>query len=294
MSDSSKQSTSTGPIPPRCGIGLRAEHYQAVLMQRPEVGLLEVHSENYFVEGGRPLQVLDDLAATYPLSLHGVGLSLGSTDPLSEGHLQAVRRLVDRYQPALVSEHLSWTSINGRHLHNLLPLPYTEESLVHLCARVLRTQDYLGRQILIENPSSYLAFSHSTISEWEFIAAIAEATGCGILLDVNNVYVSARNLGFDAQQYLRGIPAHRVMEMHLAGHTVRDGADGEVLIDTHDRPVCEEVWSLYAQCSARFARVPTLIEWDSDLPPLAVLLDEAKHADRIVALGKETGHAIAA
>lgn len=269
------------PIPARAGIGLRAEHYDAVLESRPPVGWLEVHSENYFGAGGKPLDTLERIRAHYPLSLHGVGLSIGSTDPLDYRHLAKLKRLIRRFEPALVSEHLSWGSVGGRHLNDLLPLPYTEEALYHLVARVARIQDYLGRRILIENISSYLQVVDSTIPEWEFLAELAERAGCGVLLDVNNIYVSARNHGFDPSLYLQAIPRHLVREIHLAGFTVNRFADGELLIDTHNRPVWPAVWALYRQAVRRFGPLPTLIEWDSDLPELAVLVGEARKAETI-------------
>lgn len=279
-----------GPIPARAGIGLRAEHYDAVLETRPPVGWLEVHSENYFGAGGKPLDYLERIRAHYPLSLHGVGLSIGSTDPLDHRHLAKLKNLIRRFEPALVSEHLSWGSVGGRYLNDLLPLPYTEEALYHLVARVARLQDALGRSILIENPSSYLQYVESTIPEWAFLAELAERTGCGVLLDVNNVYVSARNHGFDAGAYLRAIPRRVVREIHLAGFTVNRCDDGEILIDTHSRPVWPAVWALFRQAVHRFGRIPTLIEWDTDLPELAVLVDEARRADAIL----EERHAQAA
>lgn len=277
-------------IPARAGIGLRAEHYAAVLETRPPVGWLEVHSENYFGTGGKPLDYLERIRAHYPLSLHGVGLSVGSTDPLDRQHLAKLKGLIKRFEPALVSEHLSWSSVGGRHFNDLLPLPYTEEALYHMIARVAQVQDVLGRQILIENPSSYLQYVESAIPEWEFLVALAERTGCGVLLDVNNIYVSASNHGFDTGAYLRAIPRHLVREIHLAGFTVNRFDDGEILIDTHNRPVWPAVWALYRQSVQRFGQIPTLIEWDIDLPELAVLVDEAQRADAIL----EERHARAA
>jgi uncharacterized protein (UPF0276 family) len=284
------QSVHAGPIPARAGIGLRAAHYLDVLEQRPATGWFEVHSENYFGGGGKPLHYLEKIRADYPLSLHGVGLSLGSTDPLNFGHLAQLKKLVRRVEPGLVSEHLSWSSVEWRYFNDLLPLPYTEETLVHVSDRVAQTQDYLGRQILIENISSYLQYAESTIPEAEFVAELARRSGCGILLDVNNVYVSACNHGFDAQAWLAAIPRERVREMHLAGFTRKQFADGEILIDTHNRPVAPEVWQLYRAAVQRFGHIPTLIEWDSDLPALEVLLDEAGKADNIM----EETHALAA
>ncbi|MBK8534613.1 MAG: DUF692 domain-containing protein [Candidatus Competibacteraceae bacterium] len=280
----------SGPIPARAGIGLRAEHYDAVLDRRPSVGWLEVHSENYFGAGGKPLDYLEWIRACYPLSLHGVGLSIGSTDPLDRRHLVALKTLIRRFEPALVSEHLSWGSVGGRHFNDLLPLPYTEEALSHLIARVCQVQEILGRQILIENPSSYLQYVGSVIPEWEFLAELARRSGCGVLLDVNNIYVSARNHDFDASAYLRAIPRPMVQEIHLAGFTVNRFDDGEILIDTHNQPVCPAVWALYHQAVQRFGPIPTLIEWDTDLPELAVLVAEAERADAIL----EERHAQAA
>lgn len=279
-----------GLLPARAGIGLRAEHYEAVLDSRPSVGWLEVHSENYFGAGGKPLDYLERIRPHYPLSLHGVGLSIGSTDPLDRRHLAALKTLIRRFEPALVSEHLSWGSVGGRHFNDLLPLPYTEEALYHLVARVCQIQDVLGRQILIENPSTYLQYVESTIPEWEFLAELAQRSDCGVLLDVNNIYVSARNHGFDASAYLRAIPRPVVQEVHLAGFTVNRFDDGEILIDTHNQPVCPAVWTLYHQAVQRFGPIPTLIEWDTDLPDLVVLVVEAGRADAIL----EERHAQAA
>ena len=279
-----------GSIPARAGIGLRAELYDAVLEDRPPVGWLEVHSENYFGAGGKPLDYLERIRARYPLSLHGVGLSIGSTDPLDRQHLAKLKELIRRFEPALVSEHLSWSSVGGRYFNDLLPLPYTEEALDHMIARVVQVQDVLGRQILIENPSSYLQYVESAIPEWEFLVELAERTGCGELLDVNNIYVSACNHGFDATTYLQAVPRHIVREIHLAGFTVNRVDDGEILIDTHNQPVWLPVWALYRQAVQRFGRIPTLIEWDTDLPELTVLVDEAYRADAIL----EEPHAQAA
>ncbi len=269
------------PIPACAGIGLRAPHYRKLLAERPPLGWLEVHSENYFGDGP-PLHYLEQLRAHYPVSLHGVGLSLGSTDPLDRRHLRNLKTLIARVQPGLVSEHLSWSSAGGTYLNDLLPLPYTEEALALFVARVGEAQDFLGRELLIENPSSYLQYRHSTIPEAEFLAEIARASGCGLLLDVNNVYVSATNHGFDAKQYLRTIPAAAVKEIHLAGFSVNRYADGEILIDTHSARVAPPVWALYRAAVQRLGRTPTLIEWDTDIPALAVLLDEMRQADAVL------------
>ena len=270
------------PIPASAGIGLRAPHYQDLIETRPNIGWLEVHSENYFGDGGAPLHYLERARELYPVSLHGVGLSLGSTDPLNREHLRRLKRLIDAVEPGLVSEHLCWSSVEGRYLNDLLPLPYTEEALAHVAARVADTQDFLGRQILIENLSSYLQYRHSTIPEWDFLAAVAERADCGILLDVNNIYVSARNHKFDPAEYLRAIPATRVHELHLAGHMVRRYDDGEILIDTHNARVSDAVWTLYRDTLARVGAKPTLIEWDSELPALSALVEEARTANRLI------------
>jgi uncharacterized protein (UPF0276 family) len=271
-------------FPLRAGIGLRAQHHADILACRPEVGWVEAHTENYFAAGGAQRHYLERIRTHYELSLHGVGLSIGSTDPLNRMHLREVGRLIRQFQPILVSEHLSWSSIEGRFTNDLLPLPYTDEALQHMISRVLDVQDALGRQILIENVSSYLQFNHSTLSEWEFLAELARQSGCGILLDVNNVFVSAQNHGFDPQEYLQALPRAAVMEMHLAGHTVRQVGQRQILIDTHNRHVCDAVWDLYAFAVRQFGRVPTLIEWDADIPPVDVLVAEAAKADHIAGL----------
>jgi len=246
------------------------------------LGWLEVHPENYFGAGGKPLHYLEQIRALYPLSLHGVGLSMGSTDPLDRAHLDKLKGLIRRFEPALVSEHVSWGSVGGRYHNDLLPLPYTEEALDHMVQRVSQVQDYLGRQILIENVSSYLQYTVSAIPEWEFVAELAKRAGCGLLLDVNNIYVNACNHGFEAEIFLAAVPRDLVQEIHLAGFTVNNLGDGEILIDTHSRPVCTAVWALYRQAVQRFGATPTLIEWDADLPPLETLLDEARRADAIL------------
>jgi uncharacterized protein (UPF0276 family) len=273
--------TNPRPMPARAGIGLRAAHFADVLATRPDVGWLEVHSENHLAPAGPAHAALAAARANYPVSLHGVGLSLGGTDPLDLEHLELLSAAIDRYQPALVSEHLCWGMAGGRHTNDLLPLPYTREALRHVARRVDQAQERLGRRLLIENVSSYVQFRDADYTEWEFIASLAQATGCGILLDVNNVYVSARNHGFDARDYFDALPRGSVGEIHLAGHSVRQLEGRELLVDTHDARVCDEVWALYARAVARFGRVPTLIEWDSQLPALEVLVDEAHHADRI-------------
>jgi len=274
----------------RAGIGLRAQHHAEIVASKPVVGWFEAHSENYFAAGGAQRSYLARIRADHALSLHGVGLSLGSADPLSRTHLQQIVRLVHDFEPFLVSEHLSWSSVGGRFTNDLLPLPYTEEALRHMVARVRDVQDALGRQILIENVSSYLQFVCSHLSEWDFLASLAAESGCGILLDVNNVYVSACNHGFNARTYLNGLPSSAVREIHLAGHTVRQMGQREILIDTHDTHVCEAVWDLYAAAVRRFSGAPALIEWDADIPALDVLLTEAHKADAIASFS----HAAAA
>jgi uncharacterized protein (UPF0276 family) len=272
------------------GIGLRAIHHEEVVARSPGVGWFEAHSENYFARGGSPREVLAQVRRNYSLSLHGVGLSLGSTDPLDAGHLGEIVRLTRELEPMLVSEHLSWGSAGGRFTNDLLPLPYTEEALRHMVDRVSQVQDALGREMLIENVSSYLQFAGSQIDEWDFLAALSQESGCGLLLDVNNVYVSAFNHGFDPLHYLNRIPRDRVREMHLAGHSIHTVGGREIRIDTHGTPVCDEVWALYSVALERFGPVPTLIEWDADIPTLDVLVAEARKADRRM----ETQHARAA
>lgn len=270
-------------IPADAGIGLRSPHYRELLETRPDVAWLEAHSENYFGAGGQPLHVLEQLRSDYPLSLHGVGLGLGSTDPLNQNHLAKLRQVCDRFAPGLLSEHLCWNSYQGQYFNDLLPLPYTEEALIHVSDRISQVQDYLGRQILIENVSSYLEFTHSTIPEWTFLAETARRSGCGILLDINNIHVNACNHGFDALEYLAAVPAEFVQEMHLAGFETRD----EVLIDTHSRLVCQEVWLLFQAALRRYGSRPTLIEWDNDIPALAVLLNEALTAQQFLDLSTQ-------
>jgi hypothetical protein len=252
-----------------------------------------VHSENYF-GGGRPLAFLEAARADYPLSLHGVGLSLGSAGPLDPTHLARIKTLMARVEPTLVSEHVSWSITGGVYLNDLLPLPYTEEALRVVCAHVAETQEFLGRQILVENPSTYLQFTHSTIPEWEFMAAIAGRTGCGLLLDVNNIYVSAANHGFDMHAYVDAMPREAVKEIHLAGHAVREIGEVVLRIDDHGSAVCDAVWQLYRAALARLGPVPTLIEWDSNIPELEVLVAEAQTADRILTDLMETRGAAAA
>ena len=249
-----------------------------VLDRRPAVPWFEVHSENYFADGGPALATLERIRAGYPVALHGVGLSLGSTDALDREHLRKLKRLADRIDPALVSEHMCWSSVDGRHFNDLLPLPYNEDALDHLCTRVSEVQDYLGRTIAVENVSSYYAFPESTVPEYEFMAAVAARTGAKLLVDVNNIYVNARNHGIDPTAYLAAIAPATVAEIHLAGFD----DSGPIVIDTHGAPVAPEVWSLYERAIARFGPVPTLIEWDTDIPSFDVLQREAATAQRVL------------
>jgi uncharacterized protein (UPF0276 family) len=265
-----------------CGIGLRTQHHGEVLARQPAVGFMEVHSENFFARGGMQRGILEKARALYPLSLHGVGLSLGSTDRLNFVHLGELSRLVRDFKPMLVSEHLAWGSVDGRFMNELLPLPYTEEAVRHTAARVRTVQDVLGRQILMENVSSYLEFNASAMTEWEFLAALAAESGCAILLDLNNVYVNAINHGFDPYQYLNFIPSQAVHEIHLAGHSVHRIGARDVLIDTHGTAVCAAVWELYGAALERFGPVPTLIEWDTNLPALDVLIAETHKINELL------------
>ncbi|GJL81975.1 MAG: hypothetical protein DHS20C01_16090 [marine bacterium B5-7] len=280
MSDDMKHSSVS--IPASAGIGLRGEHYVSMDDERPAVGWLEVHTENYFGRGGLPHHYLKRLRAHYPVSFHGVGLSLGSTDPIHENHLARIAELIDEYAPGLISEHLSWSSVDGIFMNDLLPFPYTKESLDHLIARVQHTQDVLKRSILMENPSTYLTFEEQEFTETDFLNTLAMRSGSGILLDVNNVYVCARNHGFDPYAYIDRINADHVCEIHLAGHVENRFDDGSLLIDSHNQPVSDDVWSLYRHAINRLGPVPSLIEWDVDLPDLEVLVEHACRADAIM------------
>jgi uncharacterized protein (UPF0276 family) len=250
-----------------------------VLDCKPAIAWLEVHSENYFADGGPALSALARIRADYPVAIHGVGLSLGSTDPLDREHLRKTARLAQRIEPAVVSEHLCWSSIDGRHFNDLLPLPYTREALDHVSSRVQQVQETLGRTILVENVSSYYVFPESTIDECAFVAEVARRTGCKLLVDVNNIYVNARNHGIDPHAYLDAIDPRSVGEIHLAGFD----DTGSIVIDTHGAPVAPQVWALYRRAIARFGAVPTLVEWDTDIPALTALQREAAMAQRILA-----------
>ncbi|HZB90425.1 MAG TPA: DUF692 domain-containing protein [Stellaceae bacterium] len=260
------------------GVGLRAPHLAEIMSDRPAIGWLEVHAENYMGGGAAPAQ-LDRIRRDYPLSLHGVGLSLGSAEGIDAAHLARLQHLVARCEPALVSEHLSWSIAGGTYLNDLLPLPYTEESLAIVARHVAEAQDALGRPLLVENPSTYLRFRHSTIAEPDFLAELVRRTGCRLLCDVNNIFVSASNLGFDATGYLDALPPDAVGEIHLAGHARVAREAEELLIDDHGSPVPAPVWALYERALRRFGLVPTLIEWDRNLPALPALLAEARKAE---------------
>lgn len=278
------------PVPAKAGIGVKPAHYRDLLQTRPKLAFIEVHTENYMGAGGPPHAYLEALAGLYPLSFHGVGMSLAGVAPLDRAHLERWRALVDRYNPALVSEHLAWSRFGNVSVHDLLPVPYTREALDTICDHVDEMQSYLKRKILVENLSSYIAFSHSEMPEVEFVAEVARRTGCGLLLDVNNVYVSACNHRFDPRAWLARIPGSMVGEIHLAGHTVIRDGDFEIRIDDHGSEVCPEVWNLYRETVARIGARPTLIEWDTNVPELSVLLKEARRADAEAARS-DVGHA---
>lgn len=263
------------------GLGLRSPHYVHVLTRRPEIPWFEATSENYMGsaqgDGGRPLEVLLNVRKDYPVALHGVSMNLGGSDPLDLAFLKRLRTLADRVEAAQVSDHLCWTGAGGRNLHDLLPLPYTEEALDHLVRRVLKAQDLLGRRLLVENVSSYITYPASAMTEWEFLAALSDRAGCGILLDINNIHVSAVNHGFDGKEFLRGIPGEAVGYMHLAGYSENDG----ILIDTHDHPVWPPVWALYREAVRLFGDVPGMIEWDDHIPSFSRLQNEAAEAEAV-------------
>ena len=261
------------------GIGLRTKHFARFEAEPSPVDWVEVVTENFMADGGRPLAVLEKVRRDTPVVLHGVSLSIGSMDPLPASYLADLARVVERIEPAMVTDHLCWGTHRGQYVHDLLPLPYTEESLAHVAARVAAVQDLLGRQILLENPSAYLEYSGSTMTEWEFLAELSLRADCGVLLDVNNVYVSAHNLGFDPIAYLDGIPPDRVGQFHLAGHADK----GRYLLDTHDEPVPPAVWELYREALRRFGRAPALVEWDDRIPPLEEVVAESRRAAAIEA-----------
>lgn len=260
-----------------CGVGLRTEHYDEITSAWPRMDWFEAISENFMGSGGRPLRILEQVRAHYPVALHGVSLSIGSTDPLDPEYLRQLKALADRIEPAIVSDHLCWTGVDGSNLHDLLPLPFTEEAVRHVAGRVQQVQETLGRRILLENVSSYVTYAQSTMREWEFLREVAERSGCGLLLDLNNVYVNAFNHQFDPREFLANLPGELIGQFHLAGHTDM----GSYLFDTHSRPVIPPVWDLYQQALARWGPVATLIEWDEDIPPFARLAEEADKARAI-------------
>lgn len=269
------------------GLGLRPTHYNAILEAETDIGVdwFEAISEDYLIPGGNPLHFLTRVAERYPVVLHGVSLSIGSIDPLDKEYLRMLKQLAERIKPAWISDHLCWTGAHGINLHDLMPLPYTEEALKHLVQRIKQVQDYLGRQILIENVSSYVTYRHSTISEWEFLNAVSEQADCNLLVDINNIYVSSFNHGFNAHDFLKGLPAKRVKQFHLAGHLDL----GTHIVDTHDHPIIDNVWNLFAEALRLYGPVSTLIERDDHIPPLPELVAELNHARQIAkeTLGQE-------
>jgi len=264
---------------PGFGLGLRTTHYTDFLAAPQAVDWLEIISDNYMVPGGKPLRLLDAIRERYPMAMHGVALSIGSVDGPDDAYLRQLKQLVDRVQPLWVSDHLCWTGVHGRQLHDLMPLPYTDEALDVVVRHVRRVQDVLGRRLVLENVSSYVHFTQSHMSEWDFVSAVCEQADCLLLVDVNNIYVSSVNHDFDAQAYLARLPAHRVQQIHLAGHT----HNGDHIIDTHDHPVADPVWDLYAQACQRFGPVATMIERDDHIPPLPELIAELNHARAVAA-----------
>ncbi len=274
------------PVPAMAGVGLKPQHYAEILARKPQIDWFEVHPENYMGAGGAPHHYLTRIREDYALSLHGVGLSIGSCGPLDKVHLTRLKALADRYQPGLFSEHLAWSTHDEAYFNDLLPLPYTAETLDLVACHVDEVQDALGQRILIENPSTYLAFDADAMGEIEFLSALARRTGCGLLLDVNNVFVSAHNNGFDPRAYIEAFPLHCVGEIHLAGHAeMRVADEAPLLVDTHDRPVRNEVWDLYRLVIARCGPIPTLIEWDNDIPALDSLIGEAEAANAVLTAG---------
>lgn len=278
-------------IPARAGVGLKPDHYRDILEGRPDIGWFEVHPENYMGAGGPPHHFLEKVRQDYPLSLHGVGLSIGAAQPMDRSHLARLKVLADRYEPGLFSEHLAWSTHDTFYLNDLLPLPYTQETLALVIRHVDEVQEFIGRKILIENPSTYVLFSQSDMSEIEFLSELVRRTGCGLLLDVNNVYVSATNHNCHAASYIDAFPVEHVGEIHLAGHAEIEGGDGSrLLVDAHDRAVLDPVWALYRRAVSRAGMVPTLIEWDNDIPTWDVLFEEAKRADAIMGERRTNAH----
>ena len=285
-------SSGTSSVPPRGGVGLKPEHYRTILDSKPDVGWFEIHAENYMGEGGPPHAFLAAIRARYPLSLHGVGLSIGGAGALDKEHLRRLRALADRYEPCLFSEHLAWSSHDTVYLNDLLPLPYTDATLACVCDHIDEVQDAMGRTMLLENPSTYVAYAETTMSEVEFLRAVVRRTGCGLLLDVNNVFVQAANHGFDPFDYLDAFPAEHVREVHLGGHAEDEDTDGSpLLIDDHGREIADPVWALYAEALRKTGPTPTLIEWDNDVPSWECLFAEAKRADAAITACRTSGSA---
>lgn len=281
-------------LPQRAGVGLKADHYDQVLAGKPDIGWFEVHAENYMGAGGPPHHYLQRIRRDYPLSVHGVGLSIGADGPLDRAHLQRLKSVTDRYEPESFSEHLAWSTHNGMFFNDLLPLPYTPQTLERVIEHVDQVQDALGRRMLLENPATYVAFEAGTMSETDFLGQVSRRTGCGLLLDVNNVYVSATNHDYSAAAYIAAFPLEAVGEVHLAGHARDEDETGhDLLIDAHDRAVADAVWDLYRTTIARTGPVPTLIEWDNDIPEWRVLFDQARAAERILGgHAAESRHAV--
>ncbi|TMV94114.1 DUF692 domain-containing protein [Thioclava sp. BHET1] len=277
-------------LPTNAGLGFKPEHFPAVIETKPPLGFFEVHAENYMGAGGMPHAMLERLRADYALSIHGVGLSIGGADPLDKTHLARLRSLCDRYQPESFSEHLAWASHGGEWMHDLLPLPYTDETLDIVCDHIDQLQEALGRKMLLENPATYLTFVQSDIPETDFLAQIARRTGCGLLLDVNNVFVSCVNHRTDPRAYLRAFPIEAVGEIHLAGHETEELPSGPLLVDSHGREVSEPVWGLFAETVTQFGPRPSLVEWDNDVPDFATLMTEASRAEAIL---EDARHALA-
>lgn len=273
------------PIPARAGVGLKLEHIDEIVTNNPDIGWFEIHAENYMEAGGPPHYYLSRIREQYPLSVHGVGLSIGAHAPLDKAHLARLKGVCTRYEPGLVSEHLAWSTHDGVYLNDLLPIPYTGRTLQRVCEHIDEVQTVLGRIILLENPSTYVRFESSDMNEIDFLAAVAQFTGCGLLLDVNNVYVSATNHGYDPARYIDVFPMEHVREFHLGGHsTDRDDAGAPLLIDSHGSEVADPVWQLYAHALSRCSARPTLIEWDNEVPAWSVLFAEAKRAEQLLRL----------
>jgi uncharacterized protein (UPF0276 family) len=281
-------SLSTTPIPPRAGVGLKHQHYREIIDTLPDVGFFEVHAENYMGAGGPPHRYLTAIRENYPLSLHGVGLSIGAARPLDKAHLARLKALNERYQPGLFSEHLAWSTHESVFYNDLLPLPYNEDTVARVADHIDEVQEAVGRRMLLENPSAYLAFVESTMSEIDFLKEVVRRSGCGLLLDVNNVHVSATNLRFDPFDYIDAFPVEHVGEIHLAGYEPEQDDDGSLLlIDAHNRPIDAAVWALYEHTIARTGPTPTLVEWDNDVPEWSILFAELGRADRVLATSRE-------